>query len=307
MDFQSLNCPQCGGVLPRQAIWRTVACPYCAATVTRADSVVDLARFHEALARFQNDPPGQDARCGERRYRIIRQLYEGAGTRVMLARRCGRLGEHVVLKYAGADKLARERDVLRQLQADNAPGSAYFSQRLPESIALGPDGNGATVHVLRHPPGYWGSLAEVHRRYANGLDPRHMVWMWRRVLEVLAHVHSIGWSHGAVSLEHMLVHPADHGIFLIGWSGAKRHGDQARDLLQSVWSMRALLAGQRAGDDAPPIPASVPAPLAQLLHRASSDARWLHAQGAAGLHHHVTSAAAEAFGPPRFLHFQPTP
>ncbi|HEY0589495.1 MAG TPA: protein kinase family protein [Pseudoduganella sp.] len=307
MDFQSLNCPQCGGVLPRQAIWRTVACPYCDATVTRSDSIVDVASFHEALQRFQNDSAGQDARCGERRYRILRQLYIGASSRVMLARRCGRLGEHVVLKFANAAKLEREHEILRQLQADTSSGSAYFSQRLPESIALGPDDNGGTVLVLRHPPGYWGSLAEVHRQYGTGLDARHVVWMWRRVLEVLAHVHSIGWSHGAVSLEHMLVHPADHGVFLVGWSRAQRHADQSRDLMQSAWSMRALLAGQRAGDDVPALPASVPAPLAEVLQHACSDAHWLQEQGAAGLHYEVTSAAAAAFGPPRFLHFQPTP
>jgi hypothetical protein len=104
----------------------------------------------------------------------------------------------------------------------------------------------------------------------------------------------------------MLVHPADHGIFLVGWSGASRHGDQARDLMQSAWSMRALLAGQSAEDKAPALPASVPAPLAALLEHACSDAGWLRGQGAAGLHHEVTSVAAAAFGPPRFLHFQPT-
>jgi len=307
VDFQSLNCPQCGGVLPRQAIWRTVACPYCSATVTRSDSVVDIARYHEALERFQGESAGHDARCGERHYRTIHTLYQGAGTRVMLARRCGRLGELVVLKYADAAKLEREHDVLRQLQSDTSPGSAYFSRRLPESIGLGQDGHGGKVLVLRHAPGYWGSLAEVHKRYGHGLDSRHVVWMWRRVLEVLAHVHSIGWSHGELSLEHMLVHPSDHGILLIGWSGAKRHDDQARDLMQSAWSMRALLAGPGTGDDAPAIPASVPAPLAQLLQRASTDTHWLRAQGAAGLHQQLTSAAEAAFGPPRFLHFQPTP
>jgi len=307
VDFQSLNCPQCGGVLPRQAIWRTIACPYCSATVTRSDSVVDLARFHEALDRFHSEQAGHDARCGERRYRIIHTLYQGAGTRILLARRAGRLGEHVVLKYADTAKLEREHDVLRQLQADTSPGSAYFSQRLPESVALGTDGGNGKVLVLRHPPRYWGSLADVHHRYVHGLDPRHVVWMWRRVLEVLAHVHGIGWSHGAVSLEHMLVHPGDHGIFLIGWSRAQRGGDKLRDLLQSAWSMRALLAGQRTADDVPPIPPSAPAPLAELLHRACSDARWLQAQGAAGLYQQLTSAAEAAFGPPRFVHFQPTP
>ena len=307
MDFQSLNCPQCGGILPRQAIWRTVACPYCDATVTRSDSVVDIGRFRDALLRFRGDSANHDARCGERCYRVLRQLYQGAGTRVVLARRCGRLGEHVVLKYADAGKLEREHEVLRALQADSSPGSAYFSQRLPESIALGADGNGGQVLVLRHPPGYWGSLAEVHRRYPHGLDARHVTWMWRRVLEVLAYVHGTGWRHGHTSLEHMLVHPADHGILLVGWSRAARHGEPAQDLMQSAWSMRALLAGQGGSDAAPAIPAGTPAPLAELLQRACGDAAWLRAQGAQGVHRQLTDAAAAAFGPPRFLHFNPTP
>jgi hypothetical protein len=132
-----------------------------------------------------------------------------------------------------------------------------------------------------------------------------MVWMWRRVLEVLAHVHGIGWRHGAVSLEHMLVHPADHGILLTGWSGAARHADATQDLMQSAWSMRALLAGRENSEQEPAPPASTPAPLAELLLRASGDAAWLKAQGAPGVHRQLTDAAAAAFGPPRFLHFTP--
>jgi len=307
VDFQSLNCPQCGGMLPRQAIWRTVDCPFCGATVTRTDNVVDTARYREALRRFQGEPDSQQIRCGSRRYIPIRQLYQGTASRVLLARRCGRLGEHVVLKFADAGKLQGEHHILRQLQADDSTGSAYFSQRLPEAAAIGPDGEGSTVLALRHPPGYWGSLAEVHRAFASGLDPRHVVWMWRRVLEVLTHVHGIGWRHGRVSLEHMLVHPDDHGVLLIGWSGASRGCDATRDLMQSAWSMRALLAGSSASGHEPDLPRSVPAPLAELLSLACTDTRWLRSQGAQGLYQQLTAVAAAAFGAPRFLPFQPTP
>lgn len=306
VDFQSLNCPQCGGTLPRQAIWRTVCCPFCGATVTRSDSVVDTGRFHQAFRRFLGDAASADAACGKRRYRVLRLLYQGPSARVVLARRCTRLAEHAVLKQAAGGKLEREYDVLKQLQSDTSPGSAYYTQRLPAPLALGSDGGGTTL-ATRHLPGYWGSLADVGQAYARGLDPRHMVWMWRRTLEVLAHVHAIGWRHGRVAPEHLLVHPADHGIVLTGWSDANRHGDPARDLMQSAWSMRALLAGQGAGAIAPAIPASTPAVLADVLQRACADHGWVQGLGAQGIHSTLTAAAAAAFGPPRFVPFQPQP
>jgi hypothetical protein len=67
--------------------------------------------------------------------------------------------------------------------------------------------------------------------------------------------------------------------------------------------MRALLAG---GDDAEALPASVPAPLAELLRRASEDERWCASVGAQGLDQRLLAAAQAAFGPPRFIDFSPT-
>ena len=48
--------------------------------------------------------------------------------------------------------------------------------------------------VLRHPTGFWGSLQDVQQANPQGIDPRHAVWIWRRMLEVLAgsYQHGIG-------------------------------------------------------------------------------------------------------------------
>lgn len=175
--------------------------------------------------------------------------------------------ERVVLKIAldgaPAGRLRREHEVLTALQDPLAAGAAYFSQRLQQPVALGAD-----TLALRVPSGFWGSLDLVQANYPDGVDARHVVWMWRRILEVLAYAHAAGWSHGRLHPGHLLVQPRDHGILIIGWAGATAAGAAscARDLRQAAWSMRAMLAPPRDANP-PGMPAAVPAPLASLLRR----------------------------------------
>lgn len=313
MDLLTLTCPQCGGALPRQALWRTVTCTYCSADVTRSEDVVEVSRFRQA---YQRSLAGRDAMniisCAGRHYKPIANLGSGDSATLMLAERTGAFGERVVLKIAHAaapaGHLQREKEVLDRLQADQSPGSAYFSQRLPQAVAIGVSGApGETrqVLVLRNPTGYWGSLADARRNYRQAIDARHAVWMWRRVLEVLAHVHAIGWFHGKLTPEHLLVQPRDHGILMIGWAGASQAAHlQGRDLAQSAWAIRAMLADSGGQ---PSISPATPRPLAALLEQASTDIKWSAARGAHGLNQLLGRAAHEAFGPARFVHFNPTP
>ena len=213
--------------------------------------------------------------------------------------------------------LQQEADVLTALQQSATQEAAYFGERLPKPVAigksLGPYGEGQELLLLQHPTGFWGSLGDVHAYHPSGVEPRHVVWMWRRVLEVLAFVHQSGWVHGELALEHLLVHPGDHGVLIIGWCKAERAAaisDQplhqptaARDLTQIAWSMRALLCGQ---GDITSMPAHVPGPLASLLERCCEDPLWSSAQGAHNLNRGLREAARQAFGAPRFVPFSPT-
>lgn len=309
----TLICPQCGSPLPRQALWRTVTCRYCAADVTCAQDVVHAADFHAAYLRAQAAAGAASVvNCGGQSYRPIAQLGAGGSATLVLADRVGAPAARVVLKIAHAGAapghLQREKDILDQLQADATPGAAYFTQRLPQPLALGSTEDARQVLVLRNPTGYWGSLADVKGNYPQGIDARHAVWMWRRVLEVLAHIHACGWAHGNLGPEHLLVHPGDHGVLMIGWSGARRcrmqGPEQARDLRQLAWSMRALLSDAQAE---PVLPRSTPRALALLLEQASGDAAWCARQGAAGLAQLLGGAARDAYGPSKFIHFSPTP
>lgn len=309
----SLACPQCGGMLPRQARWRMVTCSYCNAVVTRNRELVLAASFHDAWARAQAalSPLGRVVALGAMRFEVLGTLGSGQLADVFLAQRVSPFPERVVLKLAHhgtpAGALTTELQTLRALQTINAPGAAYFSQRLPQPVMAGVTSEGQEALVLRHPTGFWGSLKAVKRHAPNGIDPRHAVWMWRRVLEVLGYLHENKWTHGDLAADHLLVHPRDHGVLMIGWRRGQCGADRAamvRDLMQVAWTMRALL---HAGEDRPTLSAPLPAPLADLLQQASEDADWCARQGAAGTDSALRTAARASFGPPRFIPFSPTP
>jgi serine/threonine protein kinase len=307
MAWVALSCPQCGAPLPRVALWRSVKCGSCGSLITKTESVVTRDSFRQALKRSRQDSPDMDGvQCGGARYQFIQELGGGEISRVYFARRMGSLPLLATIKVSSASTAsalyAREAEVARALQVLDGDGAgAYFSRLLPEVMAQGTaDGNGGRqCLVLRHPTGFWGSLAALSERFPTGLDPRHAVWVWRRMLEVLNFIHKHGWFHGDVRPEHALVHPADHGVRLIGWASAKKGGakDQAVDLRRSARVVQVLLCG--AIDSA--LPGGVPGGLTQLVTRAATDDAFCRSQGAEGLDALLRVEAKTAFGPPSFV------
>lgn len=296
-----------------------VKCPYCDATVTRSKSVVEAVRFREARARvFERAwmayaSTSRIVRWQGQHLLVLKQLGVGEHAEVLLAERMGPLPERVTLKLAHTatppDTLSKEAEILNALQGSQAHGAAYYAQRLPQVIGCGrtegASGYEREALLLRHASGYWGSLEHVLRYRPNGIDPRHSVWIWRRVLDLLSFVHASGWTHGDLTADHWLVHPRDHGIHLVGWAHARPNASPmaiARDLMQTAWTVRSLLCG---GDDLPAIPNKIPTPLADLLRQSSEDADWCARVGAMGIDQALKAAAREAFGPPAFIPFNP--
>ena len=317
LSLLALSCPQCSAPLPRAARWRTVNCSYCGATIVRSTETVERESFRAALRRANADVPGGRILTWRgARYRVLAPLATGEHSEVLLAERLGALPERVTFKLArgreGAEALAREHAALQALQSLAMPGAAYFTRRLPQPVGLGAidaaDGS-EDAHqalVLRHPTGYWGSLLDVQRANPQGIDAPHAVWLWRRMLEVLAFVHDAGWTHGDLSPAHALVHPRDHGVLLIGWSRARHDTARAADdLAQSAWAVRAVLHGHEGLGE--PGTGAAPAPLAALLRRCSEDPGECRRLGARGIEQALSAAAREAFGAPRFTPFDPAP
>jgi len=321
MSFVALTCPQCGGPLPRQAAWRMVACPHCRAVVTRSAATVQRAEFRAALDRARGSATTAAAArtldAGPARYALRHLLGIGRHADVWFAERLGAVRGHATIKLArdaaGGPALRAEARTLDVLQALHAPGAAYFGQRLPQPLfagtALEAGGDRREVLVLRHPAGAWGSLADAMRGWPGGVDPRHVVWMWRRVLETLAWLHRTGWTHGDLAPEHLLVEPERHGIRIIGWGhashaqGAALATARERDLRQLAWSMRALLTSPGEGE--PAIAAHVPKPLAALLRAATEQAGAPFVHDAEAAERVLVEAADASFGSPRFVVFDP--
>ncbi len=310
MAWVAITCPQCSAPLPRVAIWRAVKCPSCGALINRTEAMVLRDSFRQALlrARQGHGGAGADLQCGGESYHVIQTLGCGEISQVYLARRVGWQPFLATIKVssapAAAVRYAREAEVLRELQASQSgAASVYASQRLPEVIGQGPVEGGASKQalVLRHPIGYWGSLAALSERFSQGIEPRHAVWIWRRLLDVLHFLHAQGWSHGDVRPEHALVHVQDHGVRLIGWASAKKDAGEeghATDLLRCARVVRVLVCG--AGGSGV-IPHGVPAGLAELLMRSSEDEKFCQTHGAEGLDALLRTAAQAAFGAPSFL------
>lgn len=69
------------------------------------------------------------------------------------------------------------------------------------------------------------SLAEVHDAYPDGIDPKDMAWMFRRLLVPLGFVARQGYAHCAVLPRHVMIEPELHGLVLIDWSHAGHKED----------------------------------------------------------------------------------
>lgn len=308
MAWVAVTCPQCSAPLPRVALWRSVKCGSCGALITKTESLVRRDTFRQALLRSGQSAPGQVIQCGGQSFSLLERLGAGEVSEVHLAQRIGPMPFLAVIKLSSAGSAAtihaREATVLRELQDLAGNGAdAYFAQLLPEVVAIGAVAGDLPRHalVLKAPNGYWGSLADLNARFPQGLDPRHAVWVWRRVLGMLAFVHSRGWVHGDVRPEHVLVHPGDHGARLIGWASAQKNASDAAhvaDLMRSARIIQIMLGGASESGDGIN---QVPAELSLLVKQAAEDTAFCQQHGALGLDATLRSAARAAFGPPTFI------
>ena len=116
------------------------------------------------------------------------------------------------------DLLAAEALALGTLERDGEAKHRAYAPRLIESFTHEDPATGVrrTANVLARQRGFV-SLAAVAHAYPDGVDPRDAAWMWRRLLVGLGWAHRAGIVHGAVLPEHVLIHPAQHGLVLIDW------------------------------------------------------------------------------------------
>ncbi|NMM87599.1 hypothetical protein B2J88_25125 [Rhodococcus sp. SRB_17] len=200
-----------------------------------ARSAAATARLNElygswaAEADSMGNGPVYVGECGE--YRLGGSVASGSVSELYGAR--NQFGASVVLKIprsARANSLiGSERNALKDIGNSGECGSmsAYFPKFVDRITQSDPvTGEVRQINVLDDLSTGFITLADVHRAYPDGLDPRDWAWMHRRLLRALAAAHQAGWVHTAVTADNVLIHPVLHGVVLVGWSFATRPGDR---------------------------------------------------------------------------------
>lgn len=128
----------------------------------------------------------------------------------------------VTIKPEDNDLAANEARILRHLRAsDGYEKQRHFVSQLVDTFSYQEKTSGIVrwVNVLSYVEGLY-SLKEVREIYAQGVDPKDMAWIWRRLLVALGFAHANHVIHGGVLPAHVLIHPREHGVVLIDWSYA---------------------------------------------------------------------------------------
>ncbi len=182
-------------------------------------------------------------RAGTRHYTVERLLTQGdlcglyMGSFIQAGKQTRGLFK-IPLKPQDNDLVANEARILAHLRAsDDYTKLRHFVSQLVDHFSYQEDETGVVRHVnvLSYMDGLY-SLKEVKEAYREGVDPKDMAWIWRRLLVALAFAHTNHVIHGAVLPTHVLIHPQQHGVVLIDWSYAVLHPARTEERISAISS-----------------------------------------------------------------------
>jgi serine/threonine protein kinase len=204
------------------------------------------------------------------------------------------------------------------------PDARQYAKHLPMLIEQFRSGDGRLVTVLEQCEGF--SLAGLRERFPDGVEPRHVVWIFRRCLSLLGYVHSRGILHGNLRPEHILVRPQDHNIWILDWSYAIQRpaetgqGFRVTDPLygppeaqahkaplpaSDLFSLGRCMVYLLGGDPATgALPATTPERLARMVNFFLRESPLQRPQDAWEMYNQLEKLRDELFGPHRFVEFR---
>lgn len=141
----------------------------------------------------------------------------------------------------------------RAMMAATGRFDSHYEIFLPKLIeVVGVKQTGGVVrqaNIFADIPGDWYSLQDVIDRYPNGVDPRDVSWIWRRLLTILGAAHRADALHGSVLPANVLIEPDQHGLQLVNWSFSVPRGGKVPAISPSHrdWYAPEVLAKESAG------------------------------------------------------------
>ena len=64
------------------------------------------------------------------------------------------------------------------------------------------------------------TLKQIKELVKPSIEPRHLIWMMNRLLSLLGYAHRCGIVHGAITPDHLMYRPSDHGLCLVDWTAS---------------------------------------------------------------------------------------
>lgn len=83
--------------------------------------------------------------------------------------------------------------------------------------------------VFLHEPGHY-TVDEVLSKHKDGLDGRHIGWIFNRMMSVMGFIHHNGYVHGSIIPSHILLQAEFHGLKLIGWGQSVKIGQPIKSI-----------------------------------------------------------------------------
>ncbi len=132
------------------------------------------------------------------------------------------LAEFHIAGVPGDNDLMANEAAMMRLLSDGAIAAGY-ARMLPhfiESLSYAEGSIHRTANVFLQ-KGHFVTLADVIKMYPDGVDPKDMAWIWRRLLDVLGYAHRKGIIHGSVIPPNILVGVGNnHEVVLRNWQGS---------------------------------------------------------------------------------------
>lgn len=129
--------------------------------------------------------------------------------------------EHAVLKAFGRPESVPEVEDFFKTQRLYAPHpiTSFFLRdendvKHRANLLTIPEGECYTAATLRQ------------QKFPDGIEPKHVWWIFRRLLLTIWMSHLKGYVHGAVTPDHVLIYPQAHGLVLLDWTCAAQIGEE---------------------------------------------------------------------------------
>lgn len=180
-----------------------------------------FVRVTEAYEKYLNPGPKLSTMIHTRDhiYSIDGLAAEGSITKVLWARMLDDNERRVLIKMPvhvrDNDLMEVEAKVLKVLAADKTFG-IFFPQPIEFLIQRDATTREKRRCVVLEPiEGFYTMTSLLQTR--DGLDPRDIAWLFRRLYAAMAFVHRSGFTHNALTPDNILVSPEQHHVIITGW------------------------------------------------------------------------------------------